>query len=89
MDPRSRWDLVIISADLNETSPSGEAWDAFGGLPDPYVEVTATDGLEVFEEVSPALRDVDREHVLEYCKRVLSKGDEACAVSDDDEAGQL
>jgi hypothetical protein len=46
-------------------------------------------GLEVFEEVSPALRDVDREHVLEYCKRVLSKGDEACAVSDDDEAGQL
>jgi len=27
---------------------------------------------------------IDREHIREYCKRVIAKGPDGCAVSEDD-----
>ena len=31
------------------------------------------------------LVQLDREHISEYCKRVLAKGPDGCPVSDDEE----
>ena len=49
LDPRSRWNLVIIEAQLSETNPNGDSWDAFGGQPDPYLMAEATNFVEEFE----------------------------------------
>jgi hypothetical protein len=35
------WDVVLIDASLPSTDPDGDAWDAFGGLPDPFVHLYA------------------------------------------------
>jgi len=42
-DPTSRWDILVIRGIVPVTDSSGDPWDSFGGLPDPYVEVTVRD----------------------------------------------
>jgi len=39
VDPASRWNIVVESVSVNAQTASGEAWDAFGGAPDPVVNV--------------------------------------------------
>ena len=34
------WNFTIVRGDVTERTPSGDSWDGFGGLPDPYVCVT-------------------------------------------------
>jgi hypothetical protein len=41
IDPASRWNVIVQSVEVNATDAAGEAWDAFGGAPDPFVEVYA------------------------------------------------
>lgn len=38
-DPASRWNIVLETVSVSTTNTLGEAWDAFGGAPDPFVEV--------------------------------------------------
>lgn len=40
-DVNKPFDLVIVSAAMPATNKAGAAWDVGGGLPDPYVKVTA------------------------------------------------
>ncbi|HEY4183303.1 MAG TPA: hypothetical protein VGM90_41050 [Kofleriaceae bacterium] len=37
VDQLTRWDMIIVSGQVATTKPDGSAWDAFGGLPDPYL----------------------------------------------------
>jgi hypothetical protein len=39
VDPSSLWDLVFLSGTAPLYDMNGDTWDAFGGLPDPYMEV--------------------------------------------------
>ena len=41
LDPASRWDVVVVDVTVPTTDVEGVAWDAFGGAPDPFVEVRA------------------------------------------------
>lgn len=36
-DSLSRWNLMLLSGTVAPTTPGGEAWDAFGGYPDPML----------------------------------------------------
>lgn len=40
LNPAARWSLAIVSGTVSDRTPAGLAWDAFGGLPDPYVCIT-------------------------------------------------
>jgi hypothetical protein len=31
---------------------------------------------------------IDRDHILEFCKRMIAKGVDGCAVSEEDELGE-
>lgn len=39
IDSASRWDLIVESATVHAQTASGEAWDAFGGAPDPFINI--------------------------------------------------
>lgn len=39
LDPASRWNVVVVDVTVPTTTTTGEAWDGFGGAPDPRVEV--------------------------------------------------
>lgn len=39
VDPASRWSVVLGTLTVEPTRYDGEAWDAFGGAPDPFVGV--------------------------------------------------
>jgi hypothetical protein len=39
VDPESRWDVLLVNAEVPPNNPNGGAWDPFGGLPDPYLEM--------------------------------------------------
>lgn len=39
IDPDSRWDLVLINGEVEGEMHDGASWDAFGGAPDPYLEL--------------------------------------------------
>ncbi len=39
IDPASRWDVVVVSVSVPSQTTTGEAWDALGGAPDPFVTV--------------------------------------------------
>lgn len=41
VDPDSRWDIVVVNAELSEKNAEDATWDQFGGLPDPYPAATA------------------------------------------------
>ncbi|MEM6992802.1 MAG: C2 domain-containing protein [Myxococcota bacterium] len=38
-DPMALWDLTLLSGEVSLTDPNGEPWDAFNGLPDPFVTI--------------------------------------------------
>ncbi len=57
LDPRSRWDVLLLSAVVSATNANGDAWDAFGGNPDPYIQMTTTDGVTSAEARSTTLND--------------------------------
>jgi len=40
VDPSSLWDLVVETGTCASFNGNGDSWDAFGGLPDPYVKLT-------------------------------------------------
>jgi hypothetical protein len=44
--PTSRWQVVVLSGTVPQFNDDGDPWDPFGGLPDPYVRVTAGGILE-------------------------------------------
>jgi len=39
VDPASRWNVVLERLTVNTQNTSGDAWDALGGAPDPFIEV--------------------------------------------------
>jgi hypothetical protein len=41
VDPAAPWNVVAVNADVQVLNAGGSPWDPFGGLPDPYVELTA------------------------------------------------
>jgi hypothetical protein len=67
--------FTINSASIDETGPTGEAWDPWGGLPDSYAEITWNGELVVETSViddtlSPTWGDSETQ--------VLSSGGELC-----------
>jgi hypothetical protein len=44
LDQASAWSFVVLSAALPSKTKSGESWDPFAGLPDPYVIVYSSLG---------------------------------------------
>lgn len=44
VDPASRWNVFVLDLEMSSTKLTGEAWDAFGGAPDPYVVIGAGAG---------------------------------------------
>ncbi len=44
IDPASLWDVIIVSAELPPSTPGGNAWDGFGGLPDPFCKAFSSEG---------------------------------------------
>jgi hypothetical protein len=67
--------FTIHSAEIDETGPTGEAWDPWGGLPDPYAEITWNGSLIVDTDViddtlSPSWGDSETQ--------VLTSGGELC-----------
>jgi hypothetical protein len=44
LDRTSTWSFVVLSAVLPATTKSGDSWDLFGDLPDPYVVVYSSIG---------------------------------------------
>jgi hypothetical protein len=98
LDPASRWDVVIVNAEVPERDQNGNAWDPFGGLPDPYVVMTA--GLGTSDERTDrtphvnntTFADFDNHVVLEDVRADLLTGagrvlfvwmDRDCCSSDD------
>jgi hypothetical protein len=57
VDPVKSFDLVLVAAAVPSVNASGSAWDAFGGLPDPYAKVVSTRGATKHEGQTPALSD--------------------------------
>jgi hypothetical protein len=39
-EPSSTWNIVAVSGDAPPKDKNGDSWDAFGGLPDPYLELS-------------------------------------------------
>jgi hypothetical protein len=56
VDPDSLWNFVVLNVEVPVTDPDGEAWDPFGGAPDPYVVVTLGQGSA--DEVSAETTEV-------------------------------
>ncbi|MBL4775592.1 MAG: hypothetical protein JKY87_06015 [Mariprofundus sp.] len=54
-DPASLWDLVVLNATVAPTNASMVDWDAFGGLPDPYVRITIDGETQETAEVGDTL----------------------------------
>lgn len=46
VDRTSRWDVLADSGVVFEDNAGGGTWDPAGGLPDPYVDMATTDGIE-------------------------------------------
>jgi len=40
LDPSGMWVMTVTSGKVSPQSPAGDAWDAFGGAPDPFVCLT-------------------------------------------------
>jgi hypothetical protein len=57
IDPASRWDVIVIDAELFEDDVAGEAWDPFGGLPDAYVALRADDSPETYTGQTSVIDD--------------------------------
>ncbi len=55
VDPASRWNLRIVRATFSAIDPSGGAWDAGGGAPDPYAKVQVESGGSTLEESTERL----------------------------------
>jgi len=53
----ARFDVMLFSASLPATSRSGDAWDAFGGLPDVFGKLTSMEGSSRSEGTSSVLND--------------------------------
>lgn len=55
IDPASRWNVIVESVHVNAQTAAGDAWDAFGGAPDPLVNVyIAAEGAYVGSTTSVA-----------------------------------
>lgn len=55
--PTARYDLLLFSATIPATKASGDAWDAFNGLPDPYAKIAAVEGATRYEGTTAVLTD--------------------------------
>ncbi len=67
VDPNSRWDVVVVSGEVNENNTDYEPWDSFGGLPDPYVCLIASDSPDVVQDQS----GTDDDTLLPYWNDVV------------------
>lgn len=47
IDPESRWDVVALDAEVPSVNADGNAWDPFGGLPDPFARMLDADDAEL------------------------------------------
>jgi hypothetical protein len=79
VDPASSWNVVLEMLEVPTTDYTGAAWDAFGGAPDPFVEVrvgsdtatpsesgSATDTFTVAYDGSPTASDVRADALQTY-----------------------
>ncbi|HEU5058648.1 MAG TPA: hypothetical protein VFU21_19075 [Kofleriaceae bacterium] len=57
VDRTSRWDVLADSGEVFEDNAGGSSWDPSGGLPDPYVDMTTTDGIDDLAGSSSAQGD--------------------------------
>ena len=53
INPSSSWFLAVGSAQIATTKSTGDAWDAFGGAPDPFVMLDARRTSTVQDSFTP------------------------------------
>jgi hypothetical protein len=64
VDPNSLWNFVIVSAEVPTTDSNGDSWDAFGGAPDVFIEVTL--GVNSGAPVTNKTATIDNQFTLQY-----------------------
>lgn len=57
VDRTSRWDVLADTGDVFEDNMGGGSWDPLGGMPDPYVDLVTSDGIEEITGSSAARAD--------------------------------
>lgn len=96
LDPTSAWNVTLETLSVSTTKYDGSAWDAFGGAPDPFVNVivgartmppvmsgTATDTFAVTYDGSPTVMLVGADALEAYLEFDVWDSD----VSSNDEIG--
>jgi hypothetical protein len=64
-DPASQWYLAAVSGHVSEQNSLGDAWDALGGAPDPYVCVTVNGKRNCTSTAQDSFSPQWNEHVAE------------------------
>ncbi len=44
----AQWQVVLLNGEIVPTQSGGETWDAFGGAPDPYLDIAELDFISMF-----------------------------------------
>jgi len=57
VDRTSRWDVLADTGEVFMDNLGGGTWDPVGGLPDPYVDMATTDGIDDLTGSTPAKAD--------------------------------
>lgn len=83
-DPMALWNIRILDGVVALTNEDGDSWDAFNGLPDPYVSVEVVGLSGETEVVDGELFPVWDEIVLEEVNTVQLQGEVEFTVWDSD-----
>jgi len=83
-DPMAVWDLIIHEGTVALTDEDGDAWDAFNGLPDPYVRVEVVGMSGETSVVQDNTFPEWNEAVLEGITTVQLQGEVEFSVRDSD-----
>jgi len=81
LDPESRWDIVVDNAEVPLFDAEDASWDAFGGLPDVYIVVTA--GLGTSYELTGQTDYVSNQILADYGGTVVLSNVPAKGIVED------
>lgn len=74
MPPVSLWRVTVTSGTVAERDPSGAAWDLFGGLPDPFVCLSAGGNTKCTRAIGDTLMPTWNEWLLTVSPEALQAG---------------
>jgi Ca2+-dependent lipid-binding protein len=80
------FEFIAVGASLPPTKLNGNAWDAFGGLPDPIVSVLSSAGYGTSTYRSDTLKPVWNETLIKNQTAAALKSEMTVTVTDSDSA---